>query len=111
MNVTMGTGPFTYLWSNQATTQTISNLGAGTYDVTVTGAGGCSASTSTTVGATGAITLSTSSTDATCGSNNGTATVDVTAGIGPFTYLWSNQSNTQTIINLGAGTYDVTVTG
>jgi hypothetical protein len=31
-----GTSPYSYLWSNSATTQTISNLSAGTYTVTVT---------------------------------------------------------------------------
>ena len=38
--VTAGTGPFTYLWNNSATTQTDSNLAAGNYTVTVTGTGG-----------------------------------------------------------------------
>nr|MBK9650296.1 T9SS type A sorting domain-containing protein [Bacteroidota bacterium] len=37
----LSTGPFTYLWSNSATTQNINNVGQGTYYVTVTDGNGC----------------------------------------------------------------------
>lgn len=39
--VNNGTGPFSYLWSNGATTSTISGLDDGDYDVTVTDANNC----------------------------------------------------------------------
>ncbi len=38
-----GNPPYTYLWSNGATTQTINGLAAGSYTVTVTDADGCTA--------------------------------------------------------------------
>ena len=41
LSVSGGTSPYTYTWSNGATTQDISNLGAGTYTVTVKDAIGC----------------------------------------------------------------------
>jgi len=38
------------------------------------------------------------------------ATLVVTGGTPPYTYLWENGNTTSTIINLPAGTYDATVT-
>ncbi len=110
-NATAGTAPFTYAWSNGATTQTISGVAAASYTVTITGTGGCTASASATVATSTGVVINTSSTTTTCGNNNGTATVTVTSGTGPFTYLWSNAGTTATISNLAAATYTVTVTG
>ena len=42
LNVTGGTTPYFYLWSNNFTTQDITNIGSGQYDVTVTDTHGCS---------------------------------------------------------------------
>jgi gliding motility-associated-like protein len=53
------------------------------------------------------------STDVTCfGANNGTATIAVSGGNGPFTYAWNTIpiQTTATATNLSPGTYLVTVT-
>jgi len=48
--VTGGRSPFTYLWSNGATTANLTNVLPGTYSVTVTDANGCTITASATVG-------------------------------------------------------------
>ncbi|MEZ0538345.1 beta strand repeat-containing protein [Fibrella arboris] len=48
--VTGGRSPFTYAWSNGATTQNLTNVVPGTYSVTVTDANGCTTTASATVG-------------------------------------------------------------
>ncbi len=121
-NVTVagGIGPFTYLWSNGTTSANISGLCAGTYTVTVTdqASPGCTQTANVVLTDPPAMTLSTSKVDATCGANNGSATVTITAGGSPnYNYVWSNgsttnnsPSNTNTISGIGAGSYTVTVT-
>jgi hypothetical protein len=108
-SATSGTGTYAYLWNNGATTATISGLAAGTYTVTVS-SGTCTATASAVVNATGAISIAPSATNATCGSSNGSAAVTVTAGTGPFSYLWSNGITNASLTNLPAGSYTVTVT-
>src|ERR1043165_334560 len=104
------TGATTYHWSNNASTATINNVAAGTYTVTVSDANGCSASSSVVVSSTNyPVNPSATSTNAIC-TANGTATGNAVAGSAPYTYLWSNNGNTQTITGLGANTYTVTIT-
>jgi hypothetical protein len=109
VTITAGTGPFTYLWSNSQTTQSISNLAPGTYTVTVTGAGNCTATGSVTVGSSTGITLTSSSTNANCNQANGSASVVATGASGTYSYLWSNGGTNSSILNVATGTYNVTV--
>jgi hypothetical protein len=49
VSISNGTAPYSYLWSNGATTSSLSNLAAGVYSVTVTDGNGCQASGNATV--------------------------------------------------------------
>lgn len=106
------TGPFSYNWPllGGATTSTVNNVSAGTYDVTMIDGNGCSATSSVTVTSTNA-TYSASSTQATClGSTNGTATALMSPTIGTISYSWTpSGQTTQTATNLAAGSYTCTI--
>jgi hypothetical protein len=111
-SATGGTLPYTYNWSNTATTASITGVGAGTYSVTITDANGCTDSSSVTI--TEPVTLVSSSTvdsNITCnGLSDGGATASSTGGTMPYTYNWNNSATTASITGIAAGTYSVTVT-
>ncbi|HUH33253.1 MAG TPA: SprB repeat-containing protein, partial [Daejeonella sp.] len=72
LNPTGGTAPYTYLWSNGATTQNISGLPIGSYSVIVTDANGCQASYSVNIMQPPPIVISTAKSDLSCfGGSNG----------------------------------------
>ncbi|MCC7332699.1 MAG: gliding motility-associated C-terminal domain-containing protein [Flavobacteriales bacterium] len=110
---TNGTTPYSYQWLPSGGNQPTANgLQAGTYNVTVTDALGCSATQSVVVGSGAANgTINFSSTNVSCfGGNNGSIAANVNGGQQPYTYLWSNGAITPTIQGLVAGTYQLTVT-
>lgn len=109
-----GTTPYTYLWSNTATTQNLDSLPVGPYNLTLTDGNGCTAALSVVLTEPSAISVSYSTTNVSCGGlNDGTASVAPVGGTPGYTYFWdvtaSNQT-TATAINLTSNTYSVTVT-
>ncbi|NBP30453.1 MAG: adhesin, partial [Flavobacteriia bacterium] len=113
IDLTIGGGiaPYSQTWSNNAITEDISGLSAGTFSVTINDANGCSSVFNTTLSEPTAIQLSTSVTDVSCfGNATGSIDLNVIGGVGPYTYSWDNGSSNQDISNLIAGSYTVTVT-
>ncbi|AKD53813.1 SprB repeat-containing protein [Spirosoma radiotolerans] len=116
VSISGGTAPYSYSWSNGATSAGLNNVGAGSYTVTITDARGCVA--------TGTATLTPANcppvcpplginlvvTAAECGSATGQITASLTSGTAPYTYVWSNGQNGPTITGLSSGVYSVTVT-
>lgn len=112
ISITGQANPVSYLWSSGATTQDISALTAGIYTVSLTDANGCSTNGSYTVlnSGTSLAISNTTITDEYCSSSTGSITAVVTGGSAPYSYAWSNGGTTNSINNLSAGTYNLTVT-
>ena len=106
-----GSAPYTYLWNNGSTNDTISGLNAGAYWVIITDTAGCTISDTVTIGQPTPINTLMGSTPTLCaGTAVGVAWVNASGGTAPYTYLWNNTSTNDTISGLVAGTYWVTVT-
>jgi gliding motility-associated-like protein len=129
----VGTGPFDYTWYNasntvlqtaiaQAGSNTINNLTAGTYHVTVGDpTTSCSSTATVTITQPTQLVLQTASTSAACNQANGSATVTPSGGTGPYDFVWTDAANNvlqtanningaNTLNGLAAGTYNVLVT-
>lgn len=111
VNVTGGTSPYTYAWSNDATTQTINNLETGEYTVTITDANDCTINVTVTIKEPSSLMLSLSAPSSVCITDaDGTIGSSVEGGTPPYTYAWSNGETTPTLSNLTGGDFSLTVT-
>ena len=98
-----------YLWSNGATSQSITVLNPGAYTVQ-TSNGSCIANSApTTVSLNPVPTANITANGSTTFCSGGQVTLAATTG-NNFTYLWSNGSTAATLITAAAGNYSVTVT-
>lgn len=92
-NATGGTPPYTFSWSNGATTVADSNLAAGVYQVTVYDSNNCSSTVSATINNTTGPSVTVSVTNVTCNNySNGSISLSVT-GASPFFYSWNQPGN------------------
>lgn len=108
-----GTPGYTYLWNTGETTSSISDLIAGTYELTVTDENGCIVTSSIGLTQPSPLTTDIEGTDETCvGSFDGTADLEVAGGVPPYTFEWVIGDLTVTEEDLGgltSGTYVVDI--
>lgn len=120
---TAGIAPYTYAWDNGATTAQISNMPAGSYEVEVTDANGCSTLfQDIVIENTGGVQSTIANINGVgCGTTNGSITVSPENGEAPYSYSWislngnilgdkSGIEGSFEIDELPLGTYNITVT-
>ena len=118
VNVIGGTPPYTYLWSNDQTTQTISNLSAGYYNLTVSDSSGEQAESGVNLEEPKPLEVNLETPKYGNGYNvscwncyNGSIATTVMGGTTPYAYEWKdNQSTTQNRTGIKGGVYDLILT-
>ena len=110
MQVSGGTAPFTYLWSNGAITEDLSGLIAGDYQVSITDANNCSISKEASI-TSKAISVYGYQINPKCpGSTDGAIYLTPYDGVAPYTFNWENGASSSQLTGLSAGYHTVTVT-
>ncbi len=110
LQVTDGTSPYQYTWSNGANSQDLNNIPAGSYNVTITDANGCKGYQNATITEPSGINTGFNTSSASCGQNDGEIQTNVSGGVSPYHYNWSNGDTSSTITGLSGGGYELTVT-
>jgi large repetitive protein len=113
-SITGGTPTYTLTWTpTLPANPIITNLGAGSYSLSVVDAQGCpTSSVYTLVDPPAFATPITTTTQATCGNSNGTANVTITGGSPAYAYNWNTQPPqvTANATGLPPGTWQLTTT-
>jgi gliding motility-associated-like protein len=112
VSVSNGTPPYSYQWLPVGgSLSSASNLTAGNYSIQINDANNCITSLQLTITEPSPTMATANATPAKCnGSANGSVSVTVNGGTGPYQYLWSNGAQTQLVDSLTPGIYSVTIT-
>jgi len=109
--ITGGAQPYMYQWSNGQEDATASGLDAGLHALTVTDQMGCSHAVSFQINSTGNLQLGLSGDTPSCAaSDDGAVFVQISQGVPPYDYQWSNGVNTPNLVGVPAGTYQLSLT-
>ncbi len=110
MTITGGQAPYSIQWSNGATSEDLSSLAAGTYNVKVTDVTNAIDTMSIELTAPAPMNLVLAARDVSCSNaDDGSISVSISGGTAPYSYAWDNGDTTQKIMQLPAGKYRVSV--
>ena len=110
LTVSGGNSPYSFDWSTGESTEDISNLAAGIYDVILSDASGCTVIEAITLNGSVPIDLSSFTTsDASCGNSDGVIAVSASGGSGNLNYLWSSGGVSSIETGLSPGAYTLSV--
>jgi uncharacterized repeat protein (TIGR01451 family) len=108
-----GTLPYTFLWSNSATTQNISGLPGGAYYLQITDANGCTGFGSSYIGVNTPISVTYTASASSCTASTGSATITANGGLAPYSVVWNTFPSTSagiSITNKPVGNYFFKIT-
>jgi len=108
ISVTGGKPPYQYSWSNGSTTEDIDNIGPGNYSVTITDSYSLTKSVSDII-IPEKIVLSANVSHIDDQNTEGAIDLSVNGGEPPYSYTWSNGSDTEDLSGLQAGEYTIEV--
>jgi uncharacterized protein (TIGR02145 family) len=108
ISITGGTGPYDFLWSNDATSEDLSDVITGEYKLIVSDLNSCVDSNTYRVKE--PVSLQFEKQNITCfDADDGRISIDIIGGHQPYTISWSNGESSEVIENLAPGTYIVEV--
>jgi len=105
-----GSPEYTYLWNIGTVTNSITNLHAGNYSVTITDSHNCTAQKNTTITQPSQLTVHSETSVSLCQTGSGSIELTTSGGVSPYTNLWNTGEQTNFISNLITGIYFCTVT-
>lgn len=114
VNVSGETTPYTYFWSNFATTSSVTGLDGGPFSVVIEDANGCDTIVTSTITQPAEIDIQLTAFEPLCAdSGNGSITTLATGGTSPYSYSWTGSggfTSTQQNPQVATGSFTVTVT-
>ena len=111
LQITNGTAPYQTNWSNNATSEDLTDLSPGTYTVAIIDSHGCTTADTITITEPEALGIATTVNQLSCyKANDGSIQTSVSGGTLPYTYNWQSGEQTPDLGNLAAGNYGLTVT-
>ncbi|WP_333809764.1 beta strand repeat-containing protein, partial [Flavobacterium sp.] len=115
LQVSGGTAPYSYTWSNGASIEDLSNLQAGTYTIVIRDTNGCTLNRNVTLTAPAPLAINSVIVDNKCGtSNSGSINVTVSGGTAPYSFSWTGSNaytaSTEDLTSLPSGIYSLIVT-
>lgn len=110
VTISGGIPPYQYQWSTGATTPVISNLGPGTYHITVVDSNGCTAEWEGTVAPPSTPAIQFNATVVPTGCGIYYVNINPSGGVPPYAFSWSNGSTVQNQVGLTQGTYQLIIT-
>lgn len=109
--VSGATPNYSYKWNNNETNSSISNVGAGTYSLTISDNNNCDTTLTILITEPEKLVFDSIVSPTKCTQScDGKIEISTNGGVKPYTYLWSNSMSDSVIVNLCEGNYSVTIT-